>query len=96
MPKHSFVQLILYWCPNVVPKFFRTEFVKRLFRPGWELSYKPDSLSSETFLKEPSTMVVVVVVVVGGGGASVPHKCATDIFTRFYLICPKNSGYDTV
>lgn len=92
MPKHSFVQLNWYWCPNVVPKFFRIKFVKRLFRPGWELSFKPDSLSSETFLKEPSTMVVVVVV----GGASVPLKCATDIFTRFYLIRPKNSGYDTV
>ena len=95
MPKHSFVQLNWYWCPNVVPKFFRIKFVKRLFRPGWELSFKPDSLSSETFLKEPSTIVVVVVVVVVGG-ASVPLKCATDIFTRFYLIRPKNSGYDTV
>lgn len=66
MPKHNFVQLNSYWCPNIVPKFFRNKFVKRLFRPGWELSFKPDSLSFENFLKEPSTMVVVVVVVVGG------------------------------
>ena len=80
MPKHSFVQLNWYWCPNVVPKFFRIKFVKRLFRPGWELSFKPDSLSSETFLKEPSTMVVVVVVVVGGGGIRSTQVCNRYIY----------------